>query len=130
VHKAVRDYFDAHLTPIAEAASVFGPDVAAGGGLHDIIEDVGVSAAQLFEWGVLDDVVAGVQSVTRRSDETYEELIARCCAHPPSRLVKWSTMPGTSLRIARWQRPTRRRRRRCLRADTDLPRADSWPRPA
>lgn len=33
--KMSRDYFDAHLVPIASAASVFGDDVEAAAWLHD-----------------------------------------------------------------------------------------------
>ena len=88
VDAAGRDYVEAHLTPIAEAAAVFGPDAEAAGWLHDVIEDTDVTAEQLAEWGVSAEVIAAVESVTRRSDETYAQLIDRSCAHPLGRLVK------------------------------------------
>jgi (p)ppGpp synthase/HD superfamily hydrolase len=88
VDKAGRDYFDAHLTPIAEAAAVFGPAAEAAGWLHDILEDTDVEADGLVAQGVDVEVVAAVESVTRRADETYEQLIDRAAAHPLGRFVK------------------------------------------
>ncbi|MEZ5087952.1 MAG: phosphohydrolase [Tessaracoccus sp.] len=88
VDRAGRDYFDAHLIPIAEAASLFGWDAEAAGWLHDVIEDTKVTLPQLSRWGVRDTVVGAIDSVTRRSDESYDELITRAAAHPLGRLVK------------------------------------------
>jgi hypothetical protein len=88
VDKLGRDYFDAHLTPIAEAARVFGPDAEAAGWLHDIVEDTETTERELLELGVPEHIVAAVSSVTKRSDETYEDLITRACADPLGRYVK------------------------------------------
>lgn len=81
VDKQGRDYFDAHLTPIAEAATIFGPHAEAAGWLHDIIEDTDTTASQLLELGVDAEVVGAVESVTRSETETYEELISRSCSN-------------------------------------------------
>lgn len=86
--KAERDYFAAHLTPIADGAQVFGLEVEQAAWLHDIIEDTDLNAGDLTRLGVGSDVVAAVESVTRRKDETYTELIVRACAHEIGRLVK------------------------------------------
>ncbi len=87
--KAGRDYFDAHLTPIAEAASVFGPDAEAAGWLHDVLEDTAVTTSeQLAEFGVSPVVVSAVESVTLRPGEAYDGLIDRAAAQPLGRLVK------------------------------------------
>ena len=64
IDAAGRDYYDAHLTPIAEAARVFGPDAEAAAWLHDIIEDPGVTSDELAAWGVSAEVIAAVESVT------------------------------------------------------------------
>lgn len=88
VDRAGRDYFDAHLTPIAAAAACFGPDAEAAGWLHDVLEDTDLTATDLAGRGVPPAVVEAVESVTRRSDETYEELITRAAAHPLGCLVK------------------------------------------
>lgn len=88
VDQAGRDYFDAHLRPIADGAQVFGEDAIAAAWLHDIIEDTYVTVDGLVAAGVSTEVVAAVESVTRRSDETYKELIGRAAAQPLGRLVK------------------------------------------
>ena len=86
--KAGREYFEGHLVPIASAAQVFGPDVLAAAWLHDVLEDTAATAEDLARAGIPADVVAGVESVTRRSGETYSELIQRACADSVGRFVK------------------------------------------
>lgn len=86
--KASRDYFDAHLVPIASAAAIFGPEVEAAAWLHDVLEDTDVSAADLLNAGMPVGVVQGVEAVTRLADETYSHLIARACLDPVGRFVK------------------------------------------
>ena len=87
--KLGRNYVDAHLHPIAEAAAVFGTEAEAVGWLHDILEDTGTTAHELREHGFLDRVVAAVESVTKGPrGEPYDALISRACAHPLGRLVK------------------------------------------
>lgn len=86
--KASRDYFDAHLVPIASAAEVFGDDVEAAAWLHDALEDTDLSAEDLTDAGMPAEVVRAIESVTRRGDETYSELIARACIDPIGRFVK------------------------------------------
>ncbi|MBE5477870.1 hypothetical protein E3G68_005203 [Mycobacteroides abscessus] len=86
--KAGREYFDGHLTPIASAAQVFGPDVVAAAWLHDVLEDTAATAQDLARAGIPAHIIAGVESVTRRPDETYSQLIQRACADPVGRFVK------------------------------------------
>ncbi|PJI93549.1 5' nucleotidase, NT5C type [Luteimicrobium subarcticum] len=88
VDKLGRTYFDAHLAPIAEAARVFGVDAEAAGWLHDIIEDTSTTPQDLTEHDVPEHIVSAVTSVTRRSDESYADLITRACADPLGRYVK------------------------------------------
>lgn len=86
--KASRDYFDAHLVPIASAAAAFGGDVEAAAWLHDVLEDTDLSAEDLTNAGMPVKVVQSIESVTRLNDETYSNLIARACADPIGRFVK------------------------------------------
>lgn len=102
VDKLGRDYFSAHLVPIAAGAALFGEPAEQAAWLHDIIEDTDVTADALRERGVDRDVVAAVEAVSRRSDESYEELIRRASAHPIGRLVKlvdnaWNIMSNPEL---------------------------------
>lgn len=86
--KMSRDYFDAHLVPIASAASVFGDDVEAAAWLHDGPEDTVLTFDDLRDRGMPLTVVSAVDSVTRREGETYACLIHRSCADPVGRYVK------------------------------------------
>lgn len=86
--KAFREYFDAHLVPIASAASVFGDDVEAAAWLHDSLEDTALSAQDLVSAGIPIALVTAVESVTRRADEPYGQLITRACVDPVGRYVK------------------------------------------
>lgn len=86
--KADREYFEGHLVPIASAAQVFGPNVVAAAWLHDVLEDTAATAEDLARAGIPTHVIAGVESVTRRSGETYSELIQRACADSVGRFVK------------------------------------------
>jgi hypothetical protein len=86
--KLGRDYVDAHLRPIAEAAATFGPEAEAAGWLHDVIEDTEISADELRERAIPEPVIAAVESVTEVPGQEYDELIARACQHPWGRFVK------------------------------------------
>ncbi|KRF37377.1 phosphohydrolase [Nocardioides sp. Soil805] len=86
--KLGRDYVDAHLRPIAEAAAVFGPEAEAAGWLHDVLEDTEISAADLREHGIPEHVIDAIESVTKVPGQEYDELIAHTCQHPLGRLVK------------------------------------------
>jgi hypothetical protein len=86
--KAGQEYFEGHLEPIATAAQVFGPDVVAAAWLHDVLEDTAATAEDLARAGIPALVIAGVESVTRRSGEEYSELIQRACADSVGRFVK------------------------------------------
>jgi len=86
--KLKRDYFTAHLTPIATGLREFGPEAEAAGWLHDIIEDTQHTGGTLSSAGVPETVVLAVESVTKLDGEPYEALIERACADPLGRLVK------------------------------------------
>lgn len=56
--------------------------------LHDVIEDCGVTAADLRELGFPEEVVSGVLAMTRDPAESYEAFIERAAAHSIARRVK------------------------------------------
>jgi (p)ppGpp synthase/HD superfamily hydrolase len=97
VDKQGRDYYLAHLLPIAEALRPYGPEAEMAGLLHDIVEDTRdqpdperrYDLDRLRELGVPGDVVDAIDAVTRRPGEPYiSGLIRRSAAHPLGRLVK------------------------------------------
>ena len=98
VDKAGRDYFTAHLLPIADHLRPFGEYAWAAGVLHDIVEDTSVGYQELLEAGVPPEVVGAVRAVTRVPGERYAQLIERAAAHPLGRLVKladnWHNLQG------------------------------------
>lgn len=87
VDKAGNPYY-LHVFAVRDALAEHGIDAQIAGVLHDVIEDTGITADELRAAGVPDHVVRAVESVTRRPDETYMELIARAAADPLGRLVK------------------------------------------
>lgn len=85
--KQGRDYVEAHLEPVAEALTAHQPEVVAAGWLHDIVEDTDWTVERVAEeFGP--EVARAVDAVTRRADETYDELIERAASDPLGRLVK------------------------------------------
>ena len=56
--------------------------------LHDVVEDSEVTFDDLRQMGYSNEVIAALDGVTRRSDETYAEFVERSLAHPVSRRVK------------------------------------------
>ena len=92
-----RDYYLAHLRPIAEALRPHGPHAEMAGALHGIVEDTRdhpdparrYDLDRLRALGVPEDVVEAVDAVTRRPGEPYMSgLIRRAAAHPLGRLVE------------------------------------------
>lgn len=102
VDKLGRDYFTAHVLPIAAGASLFGEQAEQAALLHDVLEDTPVTAADLIARGVDPAVVSAVESVSRGHGETYEEFIGRAMVHPIGRVVKlvdnaWNILSNSEL---------------------------------
>ncbi len=95
VDKQGRDYYLAHLRPIAEALRPHGAYAEMAGALHDIVEDTRdhpdparrYDLDRLRVLGVPEVVVEAIDAVTRRPGEPYiAGLIRRAAAHPLGRL--------------------------------------------
>lgn len=56
--------------------------------LHDVVEDSDITLEDLREMGYGEDVIAALDGVTRRDDETYDEFVQRSRQHPVSLRVK------------------------------------------
>ena len=88
------DYFDTHVTRVANAATVQSSNVALAAihqkvaYLHDVVEDTFVTLDFLREVGVAPTVVEAVDALTRRHGEMYPEYLVRAAANPRARFVK------------------------------------------
>lgn len=91
-----RDYYLAHLQPIAAALRPYGMHAEMAGALHDIVEATRdhPTPARRFDLdrlrglGVPEIVVEAIDAVTRRPGEPYiSGSIRRAAAHPLGRLV-------------------------------------------
>lgn len=56
--------------------------------MHDLLEDTPVTADMLRQEGFSETVLRGLDGVTRRPDESYEQFVARAKTDPLSRQVK------------------------------------------
>lgn len=56
--------------------------------LHDVVEDSPVTLDDLREQGFSAEVVAAVDALTRREDETYLDFVRRARTNPIARRVK------------------------------------------
>ena len=56
--------------------------------LHDVVEDTDLTLADIAAAGFAPDVVAAVDALTHRPDESYEDYVERAAANPIARAVK------------------------------------------
>ena len=56
--------------------------------LHDVVEDTTYTFADLRQMGYSEEVIAALDGVTRRDEESYEEFVERSAQNPISRRVK------------------------------------------
>lgn len=56
--------------------------------LHDVLEDTNVTADDLRQAGYREEILAALDALTRRPQETYEEFINRAAPNPLARRVK------------------------------------------
>lgn len=56
--------------------------------LHDVVEDSDWTLDDLRGEGLAEDLVAAVDAMTRRENETYAEFVDRASRHPIARAVK------------------------------------------
>ncbi|WP_217423990.1 hypothetical protein [Agromyces sp. Marseille-P2726] len=86
----IAERFDAATEPV-EAAAAW---------LHDVLEDSPVTPQELFEAGVLPEVLDVVQLLTRTADITVEEYYERIRRDPIARRVKLADIDDNT---ARWR---------------------------
>ncbi len=78
----------AHVERVAAGVAAHGPDAAMAAWLHDLVEDSGLTLADLEEAGVPPQVLDAVDALTKRPGEPYLDAVRRAAAHPLARLVK------------------------------------------
>jgi (p)ppGpp synthase/HD superfamily hydrolase len=89
--------------------------------LHDVVEDTDFELRDLVEAGYRPEVVAAVDSLTHRDNESYDEYIGRVATNEVARRVKLAdlrdnlannrrlrTSPDNAERIARYERALER----------------------
>ena len=75
------------------------------GVLHDTIEDTDVTYEQLESMGFDEEIIEGLKSVTRLSDESYNKFIDRAKLNPIGKNVKLADLDD-NMDISRIKNPT------------------------
>ncbi len=76
------------LHPVFVALQMDTEEEKITGILHDVIEDTDVTLEDLKRQGFSENVIAAVDAMTRRDDETYMEFIKRLSVNEIARHVK------------------------------------------
>ena len=76
------------LHVIRVVARLFDPPAQMAAALHDVVEDTAVTLDELRLMGYSEAVLAAVECVTRRNNETYEQFIERIAPNPLAVRVK------------------------------------------
>lgn len=95
------------LHPLRMMLRVATPEERMAAVLHDVVEDCGVSLADLRAAGFSEAVVGAVDALTRREDESYDEFVARAATDPIGRRVKLADLEDNS-DLSRIAEPTTR----------------------
>lgn len=85
VDKAGQPYIRHPLRVMARMNDTISKAVAV---LHDVIEDCGITAQDLVEAGLPEEVVSRVEILSRREGESYMQFIDRIAPDPVARKVK------------------------------------------
>jgi (p)ppGpp synthase/HD superfamily hydrolase len=95
VDKAGRDYIS-HPARVAARVEPYGPEIVAVAWLHDVMEDCGVTASDLRDQGIPQDVIDGVISLTRRPAEAHPEAVERAARNSYGLVVKAADVADNS----------------------------------
>ncbi|GAA2995063.1 phosphohydrolase [Actinokineospora diospyrosa] len=108
--KSGRPYIEHPLRVMASVTSEHERMTAA---LHDVVEDTAVTLADLAAAGCPPEVVAAVDAISKRPEETQVEYLTRVVANPIARAVKHADIADNSApaRLAQLDQATRDRLR-------------------
>ncbi|MEM1446234.1 MAG: HD domain-containing protein [Planctomycetota bacterium] len=86
--------------------------------LHDVVEDTPWTLDMLREEGFGDDVIAGIDSVTKRDGEDYEAFVERSAADAFGRIVKLADLEDNLdiRRLPKWKNKEATRAEKYLKA--------------
>ncbi len=99
------------LHPIRVMLRLSDPDERVAAMLHDLLEDTDWGRSDLEREGFSRSVLDAVESLTRRSDETYEDFLNRLSLNPIALRVKLADLED-NLDASRIEQPTERDLRR------------------
>lgn len=102
------------LHPLRVMLGVKTPDARIAAALHDVVEDSEWTIEELRKEGFSEAILAGVDAVTRRQDETYEEFVVRSGQDPIGREVKIADLHDNA-NLARIREPSEKDRKRLQR---------------
>ncbi len=87
-----RDYIEAHVAQVAAIVARLGYNdrYVAAAWLHDVVEDTPVTEQDLIDQGIPTDVVAAVDALTEREDETRLQYLERVARHQMAVAVKYA----------------------------------------
>jgi (p)ppGpp synthase/HD superfamily hydrolase len=85
VDKAGQPYIG-HIRRVVAAVST--PEEKLAAALHELLEDTGMTAADLLTEGCPLEIVRVVEALTRGDDESYEDFVRRAAQDPVARAVK------------------------------------------
>lgn len=87
VDKAGMPYIG-HVRRVASYVDPANSDAVVAALLHDVIEDTGITAAELAERGIPQAAIDAIELLTRRDDQPSADYYQRISEHPTAREVK------------------------------------------
>ena len=90
---SLESYFEAHILKVVDklidTLGIADADTIIVAYLHDIVEDTKITLSDLaFVYGFNQDIIDAVDAITKRSDETRKQYLARCKANNIAHKVK------------------------------------------
>ena len=93
VDKAGIDYIQ---HPLYVASQVKTEQEKAVALLHDVLEDSDITAADLLAYGLLNEVVTAVQTLTKKKGQSYQDYLEKVKSNDLARVVKLADLKHNS----------------------------------